>query len=68
MRRSTILSINLNLVSLIGQIILNLFNDLAGWPDWGILRHLGYFWKFSVLFWKDKVAQRNHEILGYFFL
>ncbi len=40
----------------------------AGWPDWAIFHQLGYFWRFIVIFWKDEVAQRNGDILGYFLL
>ncbi len=29
---------------------------------------LGYVWKLIVIFWKDEVAQRNDDILGYFLL
>ncbi len=33
-----------------------------------IYRQLGYFWKLSVIFWYDKIAQRNIYILGHFLL
>jgi hypothetical protein len=39
---------------------------LAGWPDWVIFHQLGYFWRLIIIFWKDKVAQNNGVILGYF--
>jgi hypothetical protein len=37
-----------------------------GWPDWAIFHQLGYFWRLIMIFWKDEVAQRNGNILGYF--
>jgi hypothetical protein len=32
----------------------------------GIFHQLGYFWRLIMIFWKDEVAQRNGDILGYF--
>ncbi len=39
-----------------------------GWPDWAIFDQLGYFWKLSVIFNKDELAQKNGNIFGYFLL
>ncbi len=38
------------------------------WPDWVIFCQLGYFWMPIVPVWKDEVAQRNGDILGYLLL
>jgi hypothetical protein len=32
------------------------------------LGNLGYFWKFILIFWKDKITQRSCKIFGYFFV
>ena len=40
-------------------------SNQAQWPDWAIFR---YFWRLIMIFWKDEVAQRNGDILGYFLL
>jgi hypothetical protein len=37
-----------------------------GWPDLAIFHQLGFVWKLIIIFWKDEVAQRNGDILGYF--
>ncbi len=34
----------------------------------GDFGQLGYFWKLIMIIWKDEVAQRNGNILGYFLL
>jgi len=36
----------------------------SGWPDWAIFCQSGHFWRLSMIFWKDEVAQNN----GYFCL
>jgi hypothetical protein len=40
--------------------------SFAGRPDWPIFCQSGYFWRLIVIFWKDKVAERNGDTLSYF--
>ncbi len=58
----------LPLLRFIIKILCRLFTVYvaAGWQDWAIFRQLGYFWRLIMIIWKDEVAQRNGDILGYF--
>jgi len=58
---------SLHIGSTLGGLTLKVQSRVeTGWPDWAIFCQLGYIWRLSMIFWKDKVAQNNGDILGYF--
>jgi hypothetical protein len=40
----------------------------TGWPDWVIFWEMGYFWRLTVIYWKDEVAQISGDFLATFCL